>query len=68
METTIKMTIPEIFLRARVRELDRIMAIPVAPPVAPNARVIAKWPAKQVSTLTGIGRLHKGPAQSYRIW
>ena len=48
METTIKMTIPEIFLRARVRELDRIMAIPVSPPVAPNARVIAKWPAKQV--------------------
>lgn len=68
METTIKMTIPEIFLRARVRELDRILAIPAIPAPTGNARVIASWPAKQVSTLTGIGRLHKGPTQSYRIW
>jgi len=32
------------------------------------AKAIAKWPAKQKSTLTGIGKLHKGPIQAYRVW
>ena len=68
MPNRFKMTIPEMFLRARVRELDRLCAIPPTPTPAGNARVIATWPAKQVSTLNGIGRLHRGPAQSYRIW
>jgi len=68
MTNRFKMTIPEIFLRARVRELDRKLSIPSAPTVTGNARVIASWPTKENSALTGIGRLHKGPIQSYRVW
>lgn len=38
------------------------------PTVTGNAKVIASWPTKQVSSLTGIGKLFKGPIQSYRVW
>ena len=38
------------------------------PKASGNARVIASWPTKQVSSLTGIGRLFPGPRQSYRVW
>jgi hypothetical protein len=47
MPNRFKMTIPEIFLRARVREINRLLATPATPAVAGNARVIAAWPAKQ---------------------
>ena len=63
---TNKCTIPEIFLRARVRELDRILSIPSAPTVTGNARVIASWPTKKPSALTVIQYRCKGV--SYRVW
>lgn len=43
-------------------------ALTSVPTPTGNAKVIAKWPTKQNSTLNGIGRLHKGPIQSYRVW
>ena len=58
----------ELHNRVFLAEYKRLMAIPVAPPVAPNAKVIAKWPTKENSALTGIGRLFPGPRQSYRVW
>lgn len=38
------------------------------PKPAPNAKVIASWPTKLKPRFTGIGRLHKGPSQVYRVW
>jgi hypothetical protein len=66
MPNRFKMTIPEIFLRARVREIDRSLAIPTVPAVAGNARVIAAWPAKQASTIALRSYATKGV--SYRVW
>lgn len=57
--------------RASFRTVVRdgiVQATPIAPKPAPMALAIASWPTKQKSTLTGIGKLHKGPSQVYRVW
>ena len=66
MPNRFKMTIPEMFLRARVRELDRICSIPCTPAPAGNARVIASWPVKRPPTIAPRSYATKGV--SYRVW
>ena len=67
MTNKTKMTVEEMFLRARAREIDRLLAIPSVPAITGNARVIAKWPTTQDSALTGIP-LFSGPSWSTRVW
>jgi hypothetical protein len=80
MPNRMKMTIPEIFLRARVREINRLLgqappldvaiarlrATPATPPPAGNARVIATWPTRQRSTIEL--RSYQTKGVSYRVW
>jgi len=42
----------ELHHRIVVAEIDRLLAIPVTPPVTGNAKVIAKWPTYAKSSLT----------------